>query len=291
MGPEAGQALCRHPHVRKVDLTGGTNTGRAVGAAAGANLAGLITELGGKAPMIVFADADVEQAVNGAAFATFVASGQTCIMGARALVHRSVYDRYVSALVAKAEKIKLGDPFSMATQMGPVISGESRFRIAGMIEDAKKQGAKVLTGGVSPVLSPPFDQGYYYAPTILAVDPSMSIWKEEVFGPVLVVVPFDDEAEAIKLANDSPFGLAAAVWTKDVMRAHRVADRLDVGIVWINDHHRNDPSSPWGGFKHSGVGRENGICALHEYTQTKSVVVRMDDSPFDWFEQPTARYS
>jgi len=291
LGPSAGQAICAHDRIRKIDLTGGTPTGRAVGAAAGANLAGVITELGGKAPMLIFEDADIEQAVNGAAFATFVASGQTCIMGARVLVHESKYAQFMQALTDKAKKIRLGDPFDVSTQMGPVISSASRERISGLVERSKKEGAHVFTGGCNALLPAPFDKGYYYAPTILGVDSSMEIWREEVFGPVVVAVPFKDEAEAVRLANDSPFGLAAAIWTKDVMRAHRVAEQMDVGIVWINDHHRNDPSSPWGGTKDSGVGRENGINALHEYTQTRSVVVRTEDSKWDWFEQPNARYS
>jgi acyl-CoA reductase-like NAD-dependent aldehyde dehydrogenase len=257
--------------------------------------------------MIIFEDADMEQAINGAAFATFVASGQTCIMGARVLVHESMYDRFISLLAAKAAKIRLGDPTSMNTQMGPVISKSSRERISRMVETAKMQGAQIVTGGSIPVLEKPFNNGYFYSPTVIKVDQSMEIWREEVFGPVVVAIPFSTESEAIKLANDSPFGLAAAIWTKDVMRAHRVADKLDVGIIWINDHHRNDPSSPWGGMKWSGIGRENGtlnlylkllfiyhylgISALHEYTQSKSVVVRTDPSPFDWFEQKDARYS
>jgi acyl-CoA reductase-like NAD-dependent aldehyde dehydrogenase len=294
IGPETGQALCKHDVIRKIDLTGGTNTGRLVGAAAGANLAGVITELGGKAPMLIFDDADIDQAVNGAAFATFVASGQTCIMGARLIIHTSVYDKFMSALKAKAEKIRMGDPFDMNTQMGPVISGDSMSRIHGMIETARSQGATVVTGGeiAQGTLPAPFDKGYYYPPTILEVEPTKhDIWREEVFGPVVVAVPFETEEEAIHLANDSPYGLAAAIWTRDVMRAHRVADEMDVGIVWINDHHRNDPSSPWGGTKDSGVGRENGLNALHEYTQARSVVVRTEDSKWDWFEQQDARYS
>lgn len=243
--------------------------------------------------MLIFDDADIDQAVNGAAFATFVASGQTCIMGARLVVHTSVYDKFMAALKAKAEKIRMGDPFDMTTQMGPVISGASMNRIQGMIDDARSQGAKVVTGGdIVTGMSAPFDKGYYYPPTIIEVDPKKhDIWREEVFGPVVVAVPFETEEEAIHLANDSPYGLAAAIWTRDVMRAHRVAGEMDVGIVWINDHHRNDPSSPWGGTKDSGVGRENGLNALHEYTQARSVVVRTEDSKWDWFEQPNARYS
>lgn len=291
MGREVGQLLCSHPHMRKIDLTGGTPTGRAVGASAGANLCSVVSELGGKAPMIIFEDCDVEQAVNGAAFASFVASGQTCIMGARLVIHESIYDRFLNALAAKAKAIKLGDPSCMGTQMGPVISGESRTRIAAMVDAAKTQGAVVLAGGKNASLPSPFDRGYYYEPTVLGVQTHMNIWREEVFGPVVVAVPFKTEQQAIALANDSPYGLAAAIWTKDVSRAHRVAQHLDVGIIWINDHHRNDPSSPWGGMKESGIGRENGSSAFHEYTQTKSVIVRTENTPFDWFEQPNARYS
>jgi phenylacetaldehyde dehydrogenase len=242
--------------------------------------------------MLIFDDADIEQAVNGAAFATFVASGQTCIMGARLIIHESVYDKFMNALVAKAEKIKLGDPFSLETQMGPVISKDSLNRISSMIDNGVKEGAVVRCGGKAPSNLPePYNKGYYYEPTIVEVSTEHEIWKEEIFGPVVVALKFKTEEEAIALANDSQYGLAAAIWTKDVMRAHRVANHMDVGIVWINDHHRNDPSSPWGGTKNSGVGRENGLNALHEYTQARSVVVRMDDSKFDWFEQPEARYS
>jgi phenylacetaldehyde dehydrogenase len=208
LGPEAGQAMCKNPHVRKVDLTGGTSTGRAVGAAAGSNLAGVITELGGKAPMIIFSDSDLEQAVNGAAFATFVAAGQTCIMGARLLIHSSIYDEFMSRLVRKVSAIRMGDPTDLATQMGPVISKSSLKRVSAMVNTAVKEGAILRAGGKFPELSPPFNNGYYYSPTVLEVSPSMEIWREEVFGPVVVAIKFETEAEAIKLANDSPYGLA-----------------------------------------------------------------------------------
>ena len=189
LGPAAGQALCSNEHIRKIDLTGGTETGRAVGAAAGKNLSGLVSELGGKAPMIIFEDADIDQAVNGAAFATYVASGQTCIMGARVLIHESKYKEFTSKLAEKAAKIRMGDPFDTSTQMGPVISEASRIRIKGMVDEAIGQGAKVLTGATVPTTLPsPFDKGYYYSPTLLEVDKTMNIWKEEVFGPVLVGV-------------------------------------------------------------------------------------------------------
>jgi acyl-CoA reductase-like NAD-dependent aldehyde dehydrogenase len=290
-GPETGIALCNHPHIRKIDLTGGTATGRAVGAAAGKNLSSFVAELGGKTPMLIFEDADITHAINTAAFAAFVASGQTCVTGSRALIHKSIFDEVVDKLAAKASKIRLGDPFDMTTQMGPVISRASKAKILAMLERAKQEGAVVKAGGAAATSLPaPFDKGHYILPTVLAVKPNSEIAREEVFGPVLACYPFEDEKDAVRLANDSPYGLAASVYTKDIMRAHRVADQLDCGIVWINDHHRNDPSSPWGGVRDSGIGRENGFDALHEYTQSKSVVVRKDNSTFDWFEQPNARY-
>lgn len=211
LGIEAGQALCSHRHIKKVDLTGGTKTGRAVGAAAGANLSSVVSELGGKAPMIIFPDCDLEQAVNGAAFATFVASGQTCIMGARLVIHESVYDKFIEMLSKKAKAIRMGDPTSMETQMGPVISGDSRKRISKMVSDAVASGAKVHAGAAIPNMPAPFDKGYFYAPTVLGVKSDMEIWREEVFGPVVVALPFKTEEEAIKLANDSPYGLAGRI--------------------------------------------------------------------------------
>lgn len=296
-GPVTGQTLCTHPHMRKIDLTGGTTTGRVVGRLAGENLCQVTSELGGKAAMIIFPDCDLEQAVNGAAFASFIASGQTCIMGARLIIHDSLYETFMKKLAEKVARIRMGDPLEDSTQMGPVISQASLNKVSTMVRTAlERDGAVRWTGGQLPSesgLSLPEScrEGFYYPPTVLGVNTKAEIWREEVFGPVVVGTPFHTEKEAIALNNDSPYGLAAAVWTKDVARAHRVARQLSVGIVWINDHHRNDPSSPWGGMKHSGIGRENGLAAYHEYTQTRSVVVRTDDAAFDWFEQANARYS
>lgn len=290
-GAGAGKGLTTDPRIAKIDLTGGTETGKLVGALAGGQITGVISELGGKAPMLVFPDADLKQVINGAAFASFVAAGQTCIMGARMLIHESVYEEVKQAFVAKAKSIRLGLPMDTTTQMGPVISGPQLAKIESMVDAGRDEGATVLCGGKRPS-DPRFANGYYYEPTVIeALDNKMSVVQEEIFGPVVVLTPFSDEQDAIAKANDSPFGLAAAVWTKNVARAHRVADRLDVGICWINDHHRNDPSSPWGGMKDSGLGRENGVAALHEYTQTKSVVVNCSEEPFDWFVEQEVRYS
>jgi len=287
-GYEVGKYLCGHRDLQKVDLTGGTETGRIVGAAAGANLASVVSELGGKTPMIVFDDANIAQVVNLVCFGAFVATGQTCITGSRLLVQESVYDQLMPLLLEKTKRIRLGDPQDQTTQMGPVISKAQQDKILGMLERARADGGEFLCGGGKPES---LQSGYYIEPTIVKCTQKMELNQEEVFGPVLSVVTFKDEQEAISLANDSPYGLAAAVHTTSVSRAHRVASQLDVGLCWINDHHRNDPSSPWGGMKDSGIGRENGLHAFHEYTQAKSVIVNTSDDPFDWFiEQGGARY-
>lgn len=283
-GPSAGRRVATHPSIQKVDLTGGTETGKIVASLAAGHLAQTSMELGGKAPLIVFDDADIEQAVSGAAFAAYIAAGQTCIQGARLIVHQKVYGAFADLLAQKSESIRLGDPLDPETQMGPVSSCRQYERVLSYIKQGVDEGARILTGGEA-VTTPPFDQGYFIAPTIFVdVRPGMVIAQEEIFGPVTTMIPFSSEDEGIAIANNCQYGLGAAVWTRDVARAHRVAHALEAGIVWINDHHRIDPSMPWGGFKDSSIGREAGLQAYQAYTQTQTVLVKLSDEPFDWFE-------
>jgi acyl-CoA reductase-like NAD-dependent aldehyde dehydrogenase len=250
-------------------------------------------ELGGKAPVLVFDDVPVETAVAGALFAGFVASGQTCIAGTRMLVQSTIADEVVARLVERAGDIVVGDPFDAATQMGPVASRTQLERILGLVESARAEGATVLAGGAQ-LGDGAFAQGWYMAPTVITgVRPDMRIMREEIFGPVITVETFEDADDAVAIANDSPFGLGAGVWTRDVQRAHVVAQRLQAGTVWVNDHHRIDPASPWGGFKDSGIGSENGVAVLRDYMIQQSILVNLDPEPFDWFARGAGdlRYS
>jgi len=283
-GATAGKALSGHPDINKLVLTGGTESGRMAAAAAAPNFVHLTLELGGKAAVLVFDDFDVDQAVDYAAFGTFIGAGQTCIASARHLVQRSVYNEFVDKLAAKAKSIQVGDPSDAATQMGPLISERQRQRVRDFVKIGVDEGARLVAGGNVPTH---LDNsgGFFFEPTVFAdAKPDMRISQEEVFGPFTVVMPFDSEEEALHIANDSPYGLAAAVRTQNVARGHRLADQLEAGIVWINDHHRIDAASPWGGVKNSGIGREFGQESFDQYFTTKAVMVNKSGEKFDWFD-------
>lgn len=284
LGYSAGAAVSEHPDIAKITFTGGTEVGRAVGVAAARRFAKATTELGGKSPVIIFGDAGMERAVNGAAFGAFVAAGQTCICGSRLIVQETIYDEFLERLCAKTQTIRVGDPNDHATHMGPVISMRQRDRVLGYLEIAQREGARIATGGGIPNLPPPLAEGFFINPTVIAdVRNDMRCAQEEIFGPAVVVIPFTDEGDAIEKSNDIPFGLGSGVWTRDIARAHRVSSKLKSGMVWINDHHRLDPASPWGGVKDSGVGREGGWESFHDFSNIQSVVVRTAEDDIDWY--------
>jgi acyl-CoA reductase-like NAD-dependent aldehyde dehydrogenase len=277
---ETGAALAAHPGVDKVAFTGSTATGRAVARAAADNLTKVTLELGGKSPQVVFADADLEAAANGIVAGVFAAAGQTCMAGSRLIVHADVHDELVRLVAARASAIKLGDPNSADTEMGPVANEPQYRKVLGYLDTARAEGATVACGGVA-------DSGLgglFVQPTVLTgITPESTVYREEVFGPVLAALTFTDEDEAVKLANDTPYGLAGAVWTKDIHRAHRVAARIKAGSVWINAYRVVAPSVPFGGFRQSGLGRENGIHAIDEYLEEKAIWVELTGGTRDPF--------
>lgn len=282
-GATAGAALTTHTGINKIDVTGGTETGKTIAALAGKNLTQVSAELGGKAAVVAFPDVEVEQCVSAALFASFIATGQTCVQGSRLLVHRSIHDKVVREIVRRINALRIGDPRDSKTQVGPLISEKQRDLVEKYVAIGIEEGAVVAAGGKRPI-GAAFDKGFFYIPTVFTgVTRQMRIAREEIFGPIMCVIPFDTEDEAVAIANDTEYGLSSSVWSKDITRAHRVAHRLEAGIVWINDHHRIDPSSPWGGFKMSGIGRENGLIAYRKYTQLQSVIVNLSDEPFDWY--------
>lgn len=275
-GPTTGAALSSHPLVRKVAFTGGAATAKHVIKSSSENFAKLSLELGGKSPQIVFEDADLDSALNGIVAGIFAASGQSCVAGSRLLVQASIYDKFLDALVEKASKIKVGDPSVDESEMGPMATAQQLAVVESFVKQAKAQGARLRFGGKRADI----DKGWYYEPTIFECTSNDDyLMQEEVFGPVAAVIPFDTEEEALAMANDSNYGLAAGVWTRDIARAHRVARDVHSGIIWVNTYRVVSAMASIGGYKHSGYGRESGIDSVLAYTERKTVWINLSSDP------------
>jgi phenylacetaldehyde dehydrogenase len=272
-GETVGAAMAAHPDIDKVAFTGSTEVGRLIARAATGNLKKVSLELGGKAPTIVLGDADIDMAVAGASSAAFFNAGQSCGAGTRFFVHKKIYDKVMSGIAARAEKLKLGAGLDPATELGPVVSQQQMERITRLILEGRSDGAEIVTGGGRAG-----DVGYFVKPTVISrTRPDMSVIREEIFGPVACAMPFDDEDldKLAKDANDTEYGLAASIWTNNLGTAHRLAAKIKSGTVWVNCHNFNDVTMPFGGFKQSGWGRELGEQALQLYTETKTVAIRL----------------
>ena len=283
-GETAGAALASHKGIDKVAFTGSTEVGKLIARAAADNQTKVSLELGGKAPNIVFADADIEQAVSGAMMGIFFNQGQVCCAGSRVFLDERIKDEFLERFKEKAGRIKVGDPMDAATQMGPQVSEEQLTRIKGYVDIARGEGATVLSGGGSPELEGDFQNGYFFQPTIFGeVQNTMRVAREEIFGPVASVITFKDEDDLIRQANDTIYGLSAGIWTRDIVRAHRFAKEVKAGVIWINTYNMMNAASPFGGYKQSGYGREMGKHALEMYTHVKSVWVDLSGKPIGWF--------
>jgi len=270
-GSTVGEELASHPDVDKIAFTGSTVVGRRIMQLASSTIKKTTLELGGKSPNIVFEDADMEQAVDGALWATFFHQGQVCESGTRLLVPESIHDEFVERLVERAKQIKVGDTMDYESDLGPLVSAQQRETVESYVRIGKEEGAKLVLGG-GPPAGDGYERGYWFEPTIFTeVDNSMTIAQEEIFGPVLSVLKFSDDDEAIRIANDSIYGLASGVWSTDPDRCLETAKRLKAGTVWINDYHLINCIAPFGGYKQSGVGRELGGYGLNEYTEVKHV--------------------
>jgi betaine-aldehyde dehydrogenase len=279
-GETAGAALVAHPAVDKIAFTGSAAVGKIIVKSAADTLKRVTLELGGKSPNIFFADADWEAAVDGALFGVFINQGEVCSAGSRILVEKKIYSKFVEAMTEKAKRIKLGPPLERETKMGPLVSKEQYDRVSGYLDLGKKE-AKTAIGGGRPKQ---IGKGYYLEPTIFYdVDNNARISREEIFGPVASVIPFDGEPDAIKIANDTPYGLAGAVWTRDIYKAFRVVKSLRAGVIWVNHMQPTYVEAPWGGYKQSGFGRELGPWGLEEYLETKQVFVNLDETPIGWY--------
>lgn len=283
-GATAGQRLAEHPGVQKIAFTGSTATGRRIVEASAGNLKRVQLELGGKGANIVFADADLEAAVNGSAFAIFHNQGQACIAGSRLLLQEEIADEFIERFSRLASSIRLGDPLDPKTEMGPLTSALHRDRVLGYCRIAREEGGEVLIGGTAPK-DPALAQGFYVEPTLVRARPSDRVSREEVFGPFVSLTTFRDEAEALAIANGTEYGLGGGLWTRDIGRAHRFAKAMVAGMVWINSYKRVNPGSPFGGVRASGYGREMGFEAMHDYTDAKSIWVNVDARIEPWYRR------
>jgi aldehyde dehydrogenase (NAD+)/betaine-aldehyde dehydrogenase len=278
-GTTVGAHLVRHPHVDKIAFTGSTATGGEIMRLASDTIKRLTLELGGKSPNIVFADANLEDAIPSSVWSIYYSAGQSCEARSRVLVEAPLYDEFVSSFSEATKRLRVGDPLEPETQVGSLISADHRDKVHGFVERGREEGAEVVAGG-----EPPDGKGAFYPPTVLAnVDNRMTVAQEEIFGPVVTVIPFEDEKDAARIANDSRYGLMATVWTSDPARGHRLARRLKAGTVGINMPYTAFPGIPFGGYKQSGFGRELGLETLELYLETKSVLVSTSPKPFNPF--------